>query len=91
MLPIYGTYSKRDIPSGSELLHPFPVLRAVGPVQMFFLEFHKDGAADLGDKFADGGTANQHTTSDTARRCMSLQWPGVSGLLPVPVQLLMAS
>ena len=28
-------------------------------VQIFILEFSKDGSADLGDKFADGGAANQ--------------------------------
>ena len=28
-------------------------------VQLFILEFSKDGSADLGDEFADGGAANQ--------------------------------
>ena len=29
-------------------------------MQIFIMEFRKDGLADLGDKFADGGVANQH-------------------------------
>ena len=57
MLPVCGTYSTGDIPSGSELLlHHFPFIRAV---QIFVLEFSKDGSADLGDEFEDGDTANQ--------------------------------
>ena len=57
MLPVCGTCS---IPSGSELLlHPFPVIGAIRAVKIFVLEFHKDGSADLGDQFADGGAANQ--------------------------------
>ena len=28
-------------------------------MQIFILEFSKDGSADLGEEFADGGTANQ--------------------------------
>ena len=60
ILPVYGTYSIGDIPSGSELLlHPFPVIRAIRAVQIFFLEFSKDGSADMGDKFADGDTTNK--------------------------------
>ena len=59
MLPIYGTYSMGDIPSGSELLHSFPLIRATRVVQIFILEFSKDGSADLGDEFADDGAANQ--------------------------------
>ena len=56
MIPIYGPYSTEDIPSGSELLiHPFP-FRAIRAVQIFVLEFSKDG---LGDEFADCGEANQ--------------------------------
>ena len=47
------------IPSGSELLlHPFPFIRVTRAVQIFILEFSKDGSADLGDKFAVGGAAN---------------------------------
>ena len=58
--PFYGTYSIGDIPSGSELLlYPFPLIRAVRAAQIFVLEFSKDGSADLGDKFADGGAANK--------------------------------
>ena len=49
-----------NISSGSELLlHPFRLLRASWAVQIFVLEFSKDGLADLGDKYADGGVANQ--------------------------------
>ena len=60
MLPVYGTYSVGYIPSGSELLfHPFPFIKAIRVVQVFVLEFSKDSLADLGDKFADGGAANQ--------------------------------
>ena len=59
MLPVYGTYSMGDIPSGSEILHPFPFIRAIKAVQIFVLEFTKDDSADLGDEFADGGAANQ--------------------------------
>ena len=48
------------IPYSSELLlHPFPVLRVSGAAQIFFLEFIKDGLADLGDEFSDGDLANQ--------------------------------
>ena len=47
-----------DILSGL-LLYPFLRLRATRAVQTFVLEFSKDGSADLGDEFADGGTANQ--------------------------------
>ena len=48
------------IPSGSELfLHPFPFIRAIRAVQISLLEFSKNGSADLGDEFADGGAANQ--------------------------------
>ena len=59
MLPSCGTYSVGDIPSGSELLHPFPLLRATRAVLIFVLEFSKDGLVDLRDKFADGGAAKQ--------------------------------
>ena len=45
-----------DVPSGSELLDHFPLIRATRAVQMFILEFSK---ADLGNEFADGGAANQ--------------------------------
>ena len=49
-----------DIPSGSEhLLHPFPFIRDTRAVQISVLEFYKDGSAELRDKFADGGVANQ--------------------------------
>ena len=72
----------RDIPSGFELLHPFSLLGACRAVQIFVLEFRRDGLANLGDEFSDGG--------DTARRCMSLQWPGVSALLSVLIKLLTA-
>ena len=60
MLPVYGPHSVGDIPSGSELLfHSFPILRTIRAAQIFVLEFSKDGLADLEDKFADGGLANQ--------------------------------
>ena len=49
-----------DIPTCSELLlHRFPLLRTTSAVQIFVLEFRKDGSGDLGDEFADGGMANQ--------------------------------
>ena len=57
---MYGPYSAGDNPSGSELLlYPFPVIRALRAMQIFVLEFSKDGLADLGDEFADGGAASQ--------------------------------
>ena len=60
MLPVYGTYSMGDIPSGSELLlHPSPSIRATRALQIFVLEISKDNSADLGDELADGGVANQ--------------------------------
>ena len=59
MLPVYCPYSMGDIPSGSKLLHPFPLIRAIREVQIFILEFTKDESADLGDECADGGLANQ--------------------------------
>ena len=59
MLPFYGTCSMGNIPSGSDLLHPFPFIRAIRAVQIFLSEFSKDGSVDLGDKFADGGVSNQ--------------------------------
>ena len=60
MLPVCGTYSMGDIPSGSELLlHPFPFIWVIRAMQIFILEFSKGGSADLGDEFADGGAANQ--------------------------------
>ena len=60
MLPVYGTYSVGDIPFGSEvLLHPFSIIRAIRAVQIFILEFRKDGSTDLGDEFVDGGATNQ--------------------------------
>ena len=60
MLPVYCSYSMGNISSGSELLlHPLPLLRANRAEQIFILELSKDGSADLGDEFADGGSANQ--------------------------------
>ena len=51
-------YSVGDIPSGFELLlHSFPLIRAIRAVHIFVLEFIKDGLADLGNEFADGGVA----------------------------------
>ena len=48
-----------DILPGPELLHyPFTFIRATRAVQIFLLEFSKDGKADMGDKVADGGAAN---------------------------------
>ena len=40
-------------------LHPFPLIRAIRAVQIFILEFSKDGSADLGDEYAADGAANQ--------------------------------
>ena len=49
-----------DILSGSELLlHFFPVFRVSRVVQIFVMEFSNNGTADLGNKFTDGGLANQ--------------------------------
>ena len=58
MLPI-SPDSVGDIPPGHELLHPFPLIKATRAVQIFVLKFRRDGLADLGDEFADGGVANQ--------------------------------
>ena len=51
--------------------------RPIVVMQIFVLEFSKDGLADLEVKFKDT------STSSTAGKCMSLKWPGVSGLWPV--------
>ena len=59
MLPVHGTYSMGDIPSGSELLHPFPFIKATRVVLIFILKYSKDGSADLRDEFADGVAVNQ--------------------------------
>ena len=60
MLPVYGTYSMGYTPFGFELfLHPLPFIRAIRAVQLFVLEFSKDGSANLLQGFADGGAANQ--------------------------------
>ena len=60
MIPVYGTYSVWDIPSGPELLlYPFQFIWVIRAVQILCLEFSKDGLADLGDEFTDGGLANQ--------------------------------
>ena len=40
----------------------FQVFRIGKAAQILFLEFIKDGLADLGDKFKDGGLANQPVT-----------------------------
>ena len=48
-----------EIPSASELLSPFLFIRRIRALQIFVLEFHKDGSADLGDEFADGGAARK--------------------------------
>ena len=49
-----------NIPSGFEFfLQPFVLIRASRAVRTFVLEFSKDGSADLGDDFTDGGVANQ--------------------------------
>ena len=55
-------YSVGDIPSGSELLHPLPLIQAIRATQICILEFSKDGSADLRDEFADGDTANKPVT-----------------------------
>ena len=55
MLPVSGNYSMGFIPSGSEfLLYLFSFIRAIK-----YLSWNLLGSADLGDEFADGGTANQ--------------------------------
>ena len=60
IFPAYYPYSMGDIPSGSELyLHFFQVFRVSRAAQIFVQEFSKDGSADLGDEFTDGGLANQ--------------------------------
>ena len=60
MLPLYCPYSIGNIPSGSELqLHLLTHFRISRAVQIFVLELSKDGLADLGDEFTDGGLANQ--------------------------------
>ena len=60
MLPVYCPYNMEDIPSCFELLIlPFPLIRAIRAALIFVLEFSKDGLADLGDEFADGGAAKQ--------------------------------
>ena len=90
MLPVYNTYSMGDIPFGSELLlYPFPLIRTIRAVQIFVLEFSKDGLADLGGEFADGGAANQPVVlqgvlvSSVARclRVMASLSPASSGFL----------
>ena len=49
-----------DIPSGSQLLlHTFPLIRATRAVQTCVLEFSKEGSAELGNEFADGGAVDQ--------------------------------
>ena len=49
-----------NIPSDSQLLlHLFLVFRVSRAGQILFLEFSKDGLADNGDKFADGGSVKQ--------------------------------
>ena len=48
-----------DIPSDSELLfHIFPVFRVSRAGQILFLEFIKDGSADLGNNITYRGLAN---------------------------------
>ena len=47
------------ISSGSKLLHPFALPRAIRAAQIFILEFSKDVSADLVDEFADGAFSNQ--------------------------------
>ena len=60
MLPIYGPYRVGNIPSSSGILrYPFLLIRTIREIQILVLEFSKDGSANLGDKFADGGAANQ--------------------------------
>ena len=79
-----------DIPSDSELLiHLFLVFRIGRSCRLFFLEFSKDGSADLGDEFTDGDSGQ--LASDTARMCRFLPLPGVSALFQVSIQLLRAS
>ena len=45
------------ISSDAELLNLFPVFRSGRAAQLLFLEFIKDGLADLGDEFTYGGLA----------------------------------
>ena len=83
MHPVWCPYSVGDIPSGSGLLlHPFPLIRAIRVAQIFILEFSKDGSADLGDEYVDGGLANQSVI---------LQGGVVSVLMQVSIQLLRTS
>ena len=78
MLLVYGIYSVGYIPSGSELLlQPFPFIRAIRAVQIFVLEFSKGWLGIPGGQICRWCFCQP--TSDTARRCRSLQWPGVSG------------
>ena len=48
-----------DIPSDFKLLHLIPVFRVSRAVQIFVLEFIKDGLADVEYAFTDGGAASQ--------------------------------
>ena len=49
-----------DVPYGSELLlYHFSLIKASRTAQIFVLKFSKDGSADPGDEFTDGGSANQ--------------------------------
>ena len=102
MLPVHGTYSMGYILSGSELfLQPFPFIRVIRAVQIVVLELSKDSSADLGD---DSGAANQpvilqggvglssgQVSQGYGQFQSNFQWPGVSGLWPVSVQLPVAS
>ena len=47
-------------------------------MQIFVLELSKDGSADLGDDFADGGAANQPVVLQEGVG-LSSQWSGVLG------------
>ena len=67
----------------------FPVLRVSRAVQIFILEFSKDGPADLWDNFTDGGSANQPVILKGGVGLSRSQ--RVSALLPVLIQHLRAS
>ena len=74
-----GAQSVGGIPSGSELLHLFPLCRINRAGQILFLEFIKNGLEDLGDVYTYGDLANQPVTLQ-AHVDFHV---GVSALLPV--------
>ena len=59
MCGVHSIYSVGGIPSSFQLLLPFPFISVIRAVQIFVLEFSKDGLVDLGDEFADGGSTKK--------------------------------